>query len=256
MVRHHSPLFAPHARSPAHRVPQVIKQRMQVHNTPHRSMLACARTVLRTEGLAAFYVSYPTTLTMTVPFTAAQFTVYEQAKAFLNPSGVYSPGAHIMAGGLAGGVAAALTTPLDVAKTLLQTRGSSPDAEIRACRGMGAACRLIWAREGARGFVRGLTPRVVTHMPSNALCWLSYEFFSTSCARFLVEYGADACRRVDDPGRMRRGDSAPAGTPEGHRPHAAAHGDPSARHVHLRARHVHPTLLMSPMPILMLAYTH
>ncbi|THH13449.1 hypothetical protein EW146_g6763 [Bondarzewia mesenterica] len=158
----------------------VIKQRMQVHQSEFRSMFTCASTVFRTEGLSAFYVSYPTTLTMTVPFTAAQFTVYEQLKQLMNPSGVYSPASHIVAGGVAGGVAAGLTTPLDVAKTLLQTRGTSTDAEIRHCKGMLDAMRIIWQRDGLRGFGRGMTPRVVTHMPSNALCWLSYEFFKSA----------------------------------------------------------------------------
>ncbi|KAI0320865.1 mitochondrial carrier domain-containing protein [Amylostereum chailletii] len=158
----------------------VIKQRMQVHQSQFRSMFTCAHTVFRNEGLNAFYVSYPTTLIMSVPFTATQFTVYEQVKTLLNPSGVYSPGTHIVAGGAAGAVAAALTTPLDVAKTLLQTRGTSADPEIRNCRGMLHAFKIIWARNGAAGFARGLTPRVVTHMPSNALCWLSYEFFKST----------------------------------------------------------------------------
>lgn len=157
----------------------VIKQRMQVHQSEFRSMFTCASTVFRNEGLSAFYVSYPTTLTMTVPFTAAQFTVYEQVKQMMNPSGEYSPGSHIVAGGIAGAVAAGLTTPLDVAKTLLQTRGTSTDAEIRHSKGMMDAFRIIWQRDGLRGFGRGLTPRVVTHMPSNALCWLSYEFFKS-----------------------------------------------------------------------------
>lgn len=159
----------------------VIKQRMQVHESQFRSALTCARTVYAREGLGAFYISYPTTLTMTVPFTAVQFTTYEQLKALLNPSGVYSPVSHIIAGGLAGGVAGAVTTPLDVAKTLLQTRGTSADPEIRGARGMADAFKIIWARDGWRGFGRGLSPRVLTFMPSNALCWLSYEFFSESC---------------------------------------------------------------------------
>jgi solute carrier family 25 iron transporter 28/37 len=147
-------------------------------------MFTCASTVFRTEGVSAFYVSYPTTLTMTVPFTAAQFTVYEHVKKLMNPRGEYSPLSHIVAGGVAGGVAAGLTTPLDVAKTLLQTRGTSTDPEIRYCRGMLDAFKVIWRRDGLRGFSRGLTPRVVTHMPSNALCWLSYEFFSASTVSF------------------------------------------------------------------------
>lgn len=156
----------------------VIKQRMQVHQSQFRSVFTAIRVVFHTEGLAAFYVSYPTTLMMTVPFTAVQFTVYEQIKRVLNPKGEYSPLTHTIAGGMAGGVAAGVTTPLDVAKTLLQTRGTSQDPEIRRLGGMMDAFRVIWKREGIRGFGRGLSPRVLTHMPSNALCWLSYEFFS------------------------------------------------------------------------------
>jgi len=158
----------------------VVKQRMQIHQSEFRSIVTCAKTVFRKEGISAFYVSYPTTLTMTVPFTAAQFTVYEHVKKMMNPRGDYSPLSHIVAGGVAGGVAAGLTTPLDVAKTLLQTRGTSTDPEIRYCRGMLDAVKVIWRRDGMRGFMRGLTPRVVTHMPSNALCWLSYEFFKAT----------------------------------------------------------------------------
>jgi len=158
----------------------VIKQRMQVHKSEFRSVFTCAKVVYRNEGLNAFYVSYPTTLTMTVPFTAVQFTVYEELKKLLNPSGAYSPVTHMIAGGLAGGVAAGVTTPLDVAKTLLQTRGSSSDMEIRNTRGMMDAFRIIWQRDGMKGFARGLSPRVMTFMPSNALCWLSYEFFKAA----------------------------------------------------------------------------
>src|SRR5882757_8904433 len=115
---------------------------------------------------------------MTIPFAACQFAVYERTKKLLNPMGEYSPVTHVVAGGMTGAVGAAVTTPLDVAKTLLQTRGSSHDHEIRTCRGMLHAFQLIWQRDGLRGFGRGLTPRVLTHMPSNALSWLSYEIFS------------------------------------------------------------------------------
>lgn len=151
---------------------------MQVHQSEFRSVFTAMQVVYRNEGLAAFYVSYPTTLTMTVPFTAVQFTVYEQVKRLLNPTGMYSPLSHVIAGGLAGGVAAGVTTPLDVAKTLLQTRGTSQDTELRRVTGMSDAFRIIWRRDGIKGFFRGVSPRVLTHMPSNALCWLSYEFFS------------------------------------------------------------------------------
>jgi len=47
---------------------EVIKQRMQVHGSPFRSVFKCAASVFKTEGLRAFYISYPTTLMMSVPF--------------------------------------------------------------------------------------------------------------------------------------------------------------------------------------------
>lgn len=160
---------------------------MQIHKSEFRSVVTCARSVFLNEGLTAFYVSYPTTLAISIPFNAIQFTVYEQCKRFFNPSQNYSPTTHIISGGIAGAVAAAVTTPLDVAKTILQTRGTSTDIEIRNVNGMKDAFQVIWRRDGARGLGRGLVPRVLTIMPSTALCWLAYEFFSKS---FFVRFGA------------------------------------------------------------------
>lgn len=71
---------------------------------------------------------------MTIPFTAIQFASYESLAKVLNPTKKYDPLTHCVSGGLAGAVAAAITTPLDVIKTLLQTRGTSTDARIRNCR--------------------------------------------------------------------------------------------------------------------------
>lgn len=161
----------------------VIKQRMQMHGSTYTSLLDCARRVFRSEGLRAFYVSYPTTLTMTVPFTALQFTAYESLTKFITSQRLcrfgevpaYDPLTHCLAGGLAGGVAAAATTPLDVIKTLLQTRGGASDVEIRQARGLFPAAGIIWRREGAKGFFRGMNARVVTAAPSTAICWSAYE---------------------------------------------------------------------------------
>lgn len=150
---------------------------MQVHGSTYSTVMSCFRGVYQAEGMSAFYVSYPTTLSITVPFTAVQFSTYEYLKDTINPTGVYSPLAHVTCGGIAGGFAAALTTPLDVCKTLLQTRGSSDNAQIRVARGMKDAATIIWARQGLKGFYRGVVPRILTNVPSNALCWLSYEGF-------------------------------------------------------------------------------
>jgi len=106
-----------------------------MNGSPYRTVMSCAKTVYAKEGLTAFYVSYPTTLTMSVPFTAVQFSVYESLKSLLNPDGSYSPSAHCISGGVAGAVAAAVTTPLDVAK-VSETGGSAQEPQ----RGLQELC--------------------------------------------------------------------------------------------------------------------
>lgn len=55
----------------------VIKQRMQMYNSPYKSVLECLKGVYRTEGLRAFYRSYSTQLVMNIPSQAIHFTTYE-----------------------------------------------------------------------------------------------------------------------------------------------------------------------------------
>lgn len=144
---------------------------MQVHGSVYKSIAHCTKSVYKAEGIAAFYVSYPTTLAMTVPFTALQFTFYESISKVMNPRKLYDPVTHCVAGGLAGAFAAGLTTPLDVIKTLLQTRGTANDAEVRSAKGLVKAASIIQKQYGWRGFFRGLRPRIITTMPSTAICW-------------------------------------------------------------------------------------
>jgi len=61
----------------------VIKQRMQLANSPFRGVLHCVTETLRTGGLPALFRSYSTTLLMNVPFTAVHFAAYESAKEIL-----------------------------------------------------------------------------------------------------------------------------------------------------------------------------
>ncbi|KAG5952441.1 hypothetical protein E4U53_000869 [Claviceps sorghi] len=156
----------------------VIKQRMQIQNSSkmYKSMIDCAKFVYQNEGIGAFYISYPTTLSMTVPFTALQFLAYESMSTAMNPDKEYDPLTHCVAGAVAGGLAAGLTTPMDVIKTILQTRGTSSDPQVRHVNGFLGGCKLLYYREGLAGFFKGVRPRIVTTMPSTAICWSAYEF--------------------------------------------------------------------------------
>ena len=107
------------------------------------------------------------------------FVTYEKCIRYLNPTNEYSPIDHIVSGGLAGGVAAALTTPMDNLKTNLNTQCSQMHVG-RTLEGSVAAAKYIYNDAGMRGFLRGLTARVVFQVPATAICWSVYEFFKAS----------------------------------------------------------------------------
>lgn len=154
----------------------VIKQRMQVNTTRYPTMASCMSSIYRNEGISAFYVSYPTTLIMNIPFAAVNFTVYDSMSKFLNPDRKYDPLSHCIAGGMAGATAAAITTPLDVVKTVLQTKGLfSPSETAAKLNSFMDGVRYIYNSNGMSGFARGMRPRIVANMPSTAICWTSYE---------------------------------------------------------------------------------
>ncbi|KAJ3209114.1 Fe(2+) transporter [Clydaea vesicula] len=157
----------------------VIKQRMQLHGNKFRSVAKCGLSVLKNEGISAFYVSLPTTLMMTIPFQAIHFSTYEFLRKNLNPSNTYDPKTHVISGGLAGAVAAAITNPLDVTKTLLQTKGSiKSDASLKNINGMFQGVKFIYEKNGWKGFTLGIRPRVLSHIPSTAICWTTVSNFS------------------------------------------------------------------------------
>lgn len=177
----------------------VIKQRMQV-SYQFQSITGCIKSVYTKEGLRAFYLSYPTTLLLNVPFHVVQFPTYEFVRALIvkrkrvlaeekgrlsggdpaaaaQAENAYDPLSHVIAGGTAGALAAAVTCPLDVIKTTLQTRGLLTACDQIRVQGMRDSIRYIWEKGGARGFWRGVQPRILTFMPSTAICWTTYEYF-------------------------------------------------------------------------------
>ncbi|XP_072319223.1 mitoferrin-2-like [Eucyclogobius newberryi] len=166
---------------------EVVKQRMQMFNSPYRGVVHCISSLLRRDGPAAFYRSYTTQLTMNIPFQALHFITYESLQETLNPHRQYDPGSHVVSGALAGALAAAVTTPLDVCKTLLNTQeaqavtiqaeGAAGAVGGRHISGLGEAFRTVYRTGGGAAFFKGVQARVIYQMPSTAISWSVYEFF-------------------------------------------------------------------------------
>ncbi|XP_064806258.1 mitoferrin-2-like isoform X2 [Oncorhynchus masou masou] len=166
---------------------EVVKQRLQMYNSPYRGVMDCVRAVWQSEGPGAFYRSYTTQLTMNVPFQALHFMTYEYLQELLNPHRQYNPSSHMVSGALAGAIAAAATTPLDVCKTLLNTQESlvglpaagqgGGQGTHRHITGLAHAFRTVYRLGGLPGFFKGVQARVIYQMPSTAISWSVYEFF-------------------------------------------------------------------------------
>ena len=149
-----------------------------MYNSVHKTCLSCAKTVWHQEGIRAFYRSYITQLTMNVPFQALHFMFYELCQDYLNHDRVYNPKSHVLSGGIAGAVAAATTTPLDVCKTLLNTQESCAGTKGTATiNGLAMAIKTVYRFRGFRGYFQGVTARIVYVMPGTAISWSVYEFF-------------------------------------------------------------------------------
>ena len=135
---------------------------------------------------------------MNIPFHSLHLVTYELLQDQFNYARAYDPLSHVISGAGAGAVASALTTPLDVCKTLLNTQecclastggptcalprssvGTSTTKSLATgeATGLISAVRVIYVQGGLPAFFKGLTPRILYQMPSTAVAWSCYEFF-------------------------------------------------------------------------------
>ncbi|KAK7354228.1 hypothetical protein VNO80_19687 [Phaseolus coccineus] len=183
---------------------EVMKQRMQVQGTItswssvsvkngiainpgtqmydyYTGMIHAGCSIWKTQGLKGLYAGYLSTLARDVPFAGLMVMFYEALKdvtKYVEQKGISSPNWRVnhsfeglVLGGLAGGLSAYLTTPLDVVKTRLQVQGST----LRYSGWLDAICS-IWATEGMKGIFRGSIPRITWYIPASALTFMAVEF--------------------------------------------------------------------------------
>ncbi|XP_053576663.1 S-adenosylmethionine mitochondrial carrier protein [Bombina bombina] len=140
------------------RVPsEVIKQRAQV--SPSSTTYQMFAKTLRQEGMRGLYRGYKSTVLREIPFSLVQFPLWEFLKDLWSAKQGHMVDSwqSAVCGACAGGFAAAVTTPLDVAKTriMLAKTGSS------TARGnVLFALNAIWRTQGVAGLFAGIIPRM------------------------------------------------------------------------------------------------
>ena len=117
---------------------------------------------------------------MNIPFAGLFITFNENLKSFFYPNTEIPITRHFVIAGLSAGLAAALTTPLDVIKTRIQTQGgvdSRPSSRIKYASIIDTIAEL---RKERGSFWRGVLPRTLFFLPSAAFSWATYEYVKKS----------------------------------------------------------------------------
>jgi len=166
------------------RVPtEVIKQRTQA--LQHATSAATLRHILgqrKTLGFAAvwseLYRGWGVTVMREIPFTMIQFPLWEGMKRVRRTytgQQTNKPLESAFFGSIAGAVAAAITTPLDVIKTrIMLSKGKIP---------IGSVARSIIEENGVRALFAGIGPRVFWISTGGAIFLGSYEAASNFLAQ-------------------------------------------------------------------------
>ncbi|KAF8321963.1 mitochondrial carrier, partial [Cantharellus anzutake] len=174
------------------RVPtEVVKSRTQTSTYGvAASSFDTFMNVMRADGVAGLYRGFGITImreARSIPFTSLQFPLYEYLKRSLRER---LPGKRVLhayeaslCGSVAGGVAAALTTPLDVLKTRVMLDMRADRSEIPSIT---HRFRSIYRVEGVGALFAGVVPRTFWISAGGAVFLGVYELaVSSKLARGL-----------------------------------------------------------------------
>jgi len=160
---------------------EVIKTRSQTssYGALTNPSLATAKLVWKADGLKGFYRGFGTTVMREIPFASLQFPMYEFFKYRLSyllyhkPSSL-RPFEASLCGSAAGGIAAVLTTPLDVLKTrvMLDLRDPSHPGYLSPL----GRLRQIYFSEGIPALFAGVVPRTLWISAGGAVFLGMYEW--------------------------------------------------------------------------------
>jgi solute carrier family 25 S-adenosylmethionine transporter 26 len=139
------------------RVPtEVVKQRMQTQGAA--TFFGVVKKVHQSAGIKGFYAGFSATIMREIPFSLIQFPLYEAAKRNLRESTHNDSSiAAALCGSASGAIAAAATTPMDVAKTRLML---GADKHGVAYRGFASTLSRVYKEGGVRLLFAGVVPRV------------------------------------------------------------------------------------------------
>ncbi|RAL01019.1 putative mitochondrial carrier protein [Aspergillus ibericus CBS 121593] len=154
----------------------VLKVRYESDYYSYRSLFSAGKDIIRTEGFRGLFSGFGATAARDAPYAGLYVLFYEQLKRRLaglasssaDQQPMKSSSINFVSGGLAAGLATAITNPFDAVKTRLQLMPGRYGNMVRAAR-------LMVREDGVRSLFGGLGLRITRKALSSALAWTVYE---------------------------------------------------------------------------------
>lgn len=154
-----------------------IKVRMQLFQSQYKNQLHCFKTILKTEGLTAFYQGASAGIIRQLSFASIRIGMFDYSMQHLTKT----KGAHnitlldrITWGIISGGVAITVANPVDMIKVRFQGDLRHKGGSKRYRNVFDAAVK-IYKTEGLRSFYQSLPPNVLRNSIINAAELASYS---------------------------------------------------------------------------------
>ncbi|KAF1330136.1 S-adenosylmethionine mitochondrial carrier protein, partial [Globisporangium splendens] len=158
MVRSASGCFAEYSACLVRVPTEIVKQRMQTG--VYKSIGEAVTGIRAAQGFSGFYRGYWSMIAREIPFSFIQFPLWEGLKYQWSQSqnAPVSSFQGAICGSIAGGVAASITTPLDVVKTRLML---GKDAKGVQYTGTVDTFTRVYREEGIKRLFSGVGPRTM-----------------------------------------------------------------------------------------------
>lgn len=152
---------------------EIIKQRRQA-SIKNLSTSMLLKTIMQEEGFRGFYRGFGSTIIRDVPFSIIEFPIWEWLKTRwrMKVNRDLTATEVALCGAVAGGIAAAVTTPLDVVKTQIMLADSYTD---EAKNHVWKTMRNIYLQQGFTKLFAGFVPRISMIMLGGGIFFGIYE---------------------------------------------------------------------------------
>ncbi|PCH41083.1 mitochondrial carrier [Wolfiporia cocos MD-104 SS10] len=156
---------------------ETLKTQMMSSTGEHkRTLLGAARKLWGLGRFRAFYRGLSIGLVGVFPYSAIDMSTFEALKlGYIRSTGNDQPGvlALLSFGSVSGSIGATSVYPLNLVRTRLQASGSS--GHPQRYTGILDVVQKTYARDGWRGFYRGLFPTLAKVVPAVSISYVVYE---------------------------------------------------------------------------------